>query len=355
MKVVMISRGFCDYLIGLLNALSSKVELYFIVSKADEWIVEYLNKDVNVIYAKTPNVSSMKNLFGMYKMVREIRKISPDIIHFQSGIVWENLIFKSIKSKFVTTVHDIVKHPTRTKMRYIPQCVLDISVTQSDAIIVHGESLRKRAQKIFNLKNIYSIDHGVIQRYGSGKAKIEIQTKNILFFGFIDKWKGIEILVKATPIIAKEIPDVKIKIAGGTGKREYYKTLLEGEPIIDADLSRQSHEQVAILFQWADVLVLPYIEASQSGVLQLGMAFGVPPVVTNVGGLPDVIKNEKTGLIVEPENSEELAHAVIRLLIDTKLREIVISNLCKERSTRFNWNCLAEKTYQVYKTVVHSD
>jgi len=352
MKVVMISRGFEDYIIGLLNSLSKIVELYYVVPRSDEWVVEHLDKDVNIIYSNAPRVSNLNNILCVLKLVMRLRKIQPDIVHMQSGVIWELLLFLVIRSKFVTTIHDVTKHPTGSKMKYIPQGILDLPFKLSDAIIVHGESLKIQAKKIFEHKNIYSIDHGIISRYGTGKPKAFAKTQNILFFGTIDKWKGVEYLVKAVPIVFKELPDASLKVAGRPSNKEYYASLLDGLNNVESLLYRQSDSEVESLFSWADILVLPYIEASQSGVLQLGISYGLPVVVTNVGGLPDVIRNEVTGLIVEAENQEELANAIIRLLVDIELRERIIKNICIERDSRFSWNTIADKTHRLYQELI---
>ena len=118
------------------------------------------------------------------------------------------------------------------------------------------------------------------------------------------------------------------------------------------NLGRVSDQRVTELFRWADVIVLPYIEASQSGVLQLAMAFAVPPVVTRVGGLPEVVADGWSGLVVEPRDEAALANAISRLLSDTNLRERIIHGQRSAREGIFAWSNIASQTKEFYARVL---
>jgi glycosyltransferase involved in cell wall biosynthesis len=303
----------------------------------------------------------MWNLLSIVKTALCIRKINPDIIHMQSGVYWELLLKKVFREiPLVMTVHDIRKHHTwaqGTLLYKWQQSHLNRGSRMSNAVIVHGPTLKRQAEEHFRglgfSKQIYSLPHGVISRYGSGVARHRVEgVRRILFFGYINRYKGIEYLIEAEPLIRKSNPDVQIRIIGKTEMADYYKNLVHPGQHIELDFNYQNDGQVSALFQWADVLVLPYIEASQSGVLQLGMSFGIPPVVTSVGGLPDVVEHEKTGLLVPPGDVASLANAINRLLLDENLRRNVIGHIIAARASVFSWSSIAEQTLDVYRETI---
>jgi glycosyltransferase involved in cell wall biosynthesis len=107
-------------------------------------------------------------------------------------------------------------------------------------------------------------------------------------------------------------------------------------------------EQVAQLFQEASVVVCPYIEASQSGVLALANAFGKPVVATTVGGIPEMIQHGKTGLLVPPRDARSLAEAVVTLLQNHNLRQEMRRHALQQSQTELSWASIAKRTRAVY-------
>ena len=106
--------------------------------------------------------------------------------------------------------------------------------------------------------------------------------------------------------------------------------------------------EVAKFFRAADVVVLPYRSASQSGIAQLAFAFGVPVVATRVGGLPEVIEHERTGLLVDPGDEHGLAEAITRLLTDATLCRSMSVRAIEQAATRYSWSQVAEMTRGIY-------
>jgi hypothetical protein len=91
LKVAYLSRGFADYMAGLLEAMTDFNEVYFVCARADESMLRHLSDRVHVFKSGAPRVSSFGNLIYMRKVARFIRGLNPDIIHVQSGLLWELL------------------------------------------------------------------------------------------------------------------------------------------------------------------------------------------------------------------------------------------------------------------------
>src|SRR5262249_40553785 len=143
---------------------------------------------------------------------------------------------------------------------------------------------------------------------------------SVLFFGRLWPYKGLEYLIRAEPRITAEVPGVKIVIAGSGEAYGRYQAMMShpGRFVIHDEYV--SDEKRAQLFRESSVVVLPYIEASQSGVIPLAYRFGKPVVATTVGGLPAMVDHGETGYLVPPADAESLARAVVDLLRDKSLR-----------------------------------
>lgn len=357
LRVLSISRGFEDYVVEFANALSIYAEVHLVVSLKDEWISASLTPTVQVFYSKAPRVSSLANLRALLRIIGYIKKIHPDIIHIQSGAGWE-LALKPLfpRIPLVVTMHDLTKHPSWSEQSLqfrFQQWMLDLAIYFANVLIVHGEFMAAMAQKLCRKrglsKRIKNIPHGIISRYGNGVARVHLESPgNVLFFGSLNKYKGVEYLIMAEPLIRDIIPDVNIRIEGNTNQKAYYQGLIKSDSKIQMILERADDRRVVELFQWADVIVLPYIEASQSGVLQLAMAYCIPPVVTHVGGLPEVVANGVSGLVVPPHDTKALADAIIQLLSDIELRGRVIQAQKEAQSGRYSWANIAQETLGLY-------
>jgi glycosyltransferase involved in cell wall biosynthesis len=144
-----------------------------------------------------------------------------------------------------------------------------------------------------------------------GRPKAE---KLLLFFGLVRHYKGLDILLEAMPEVIRSMDDVHLIVAG-----EFYEPEQEFlQRIKRLGIAEQvtlvnkyiPNEEVSRYFRAADVLVLPYRSATQSGVIQVAHFFELPVISTRVGGLPEVVREGETGFLVEPENPLLLAQAI---------------------------------------------
>ena len=181
--------------------------------------------------------------------------------------------------------------------------------------------------------------------------------KKILFFGYIREYKGLIYLIKAMPMIIKKI-DIKLLIVGEfwenngfinkfltkflTGKsrnnRKFYFDEIKRlglEKNIEVIDSYVPNDSVGEYFARSDVLVLPYTSATQSGPIQISYNFNTPVICTDVGGLPELVENNKTGFVVHSKDPKALADAVIRLYKNDKKKEF--SDNIKKLKNKYSW------------------
>jgi len=159
----------------------------------------------------------------------------------------------------------------------------------------------------------------------------------LLFFGLVREYKGLRYLLEAMPAVQAMLPDVRLLIAGEfwEDKRPYLMQIerLEIAPsvlIVDRYIS---NEDLPTYFSAADVLVVPYIHVSQSAVVSLAFAFGMPIITTRIGGLPKVVMEGETGLLVDPGNAPDLAHAIIRYFTVAGLAQRLRENIQRRPRT----------------------
>jgi len=356
MKICLLSFWFTEYTIQLANALSKKEQVTLILpDKLVRQYLEMIDKNVELYSFHCPRLRYPTNLLMVYKILRQIDKIKPDIIHLQEGHLWFNFILPFIKKKYpvVTTIHDITPHYGDKESERV--FFNDIPIKYSSGIIVHGNKLAKKLVEKYNISNdqIHIIPHGVLSLYREF-INIEIPEEkcSVLFFGRIWEYKGLRYLIEAEPYISRRIPNLRIIIAGQGEDFSKYEKIMEHREKFIVYNNYISNKMVAELFQKASVVVLPYVEGSQSGVVPLAYAFKKPVVVTNVGSIPEVVDDGRTGYIVPPRDSVRLADAIIKLLENENLRKRFGANAYQMTKNELSWNNIAMKTIEMYNKLI---
>ncbi|MDI9624711.1 MAG: glycosyltransferase family 4 protein [Methanothermobacter sp.] len=179
----------------------------------------------------------------------------------------------------------------------------------------------------------------------------------ILFLGNLIQYKGPDILIKAMKLIVEKIPNTELILVGsGPMERELKrlsKNLNIEEHIMFAGFVGDSFKK-ALYYKAADIFCLPSTMSTESfGIVNLeAMTCGLPIIASKIGGIPDVIKNGKTGLLVPPKNPDALSDAIIRLLEDTELARKMGYNGKKMVEKNYTWDKVAKITERVYEEVV---
>ncbi len=315
---------------------------------------------------KIARISMQPSYFGMilkiinpstyYCILKIIYHEKPDVIHILFEDILSSMVslfLKMKRYKLVLTVHNPTPHiGDNFILKVNSQFSRFIMKNIVSAVIVHGSKLKSILVNNGFIKNkVFVIPHGDYSYFTKWKKETKTIGKTILFFGLIRDYKGLEYLIKAEPLIKYSIPDVKIIIAGD-GNFEKYKGSIINLNNYEIYNRFILDEEVAELFQRSSIVVLPYTNGSQSGIIPIAYAFKKPVIVTNVGSIPDVVENNVTGYVVPPRDSEALANAIIKLLKDDKLRENMGENAYRKMKADLSWDAVAEKTIEVYKKVI---
>jgi glycosyltransferase involved in cell wall biosynthesis len=191
---------------------------------------------------------------------------------------------------------------------------------------------------------------------GDSQAQTDVKERpgTVLFFGRIWPYKGLDYLIRAEPFITARVPNVRFVIAGRGEDLARYRALMVHPERFELLEGYISDEQRTRLFREASVIVLPYVEASQSGVIPLAYTFEKPVVATVVGGLAEVVEDLRTGCLVPPRDANKLADAVVTLLTNDGLRESCGKNGRRKIETECSPQVVADKTLAVYQATLAS-
>jgi len=182
-------------------------------------------------------------------------------------------------------------------------------------------------------------------------------SKFILFFGSLVEYKGPDILLKAFKLVKKAVPSVKLIFAGRGHMDNQLKVTAKQMNISDDVIFTGFVEdsEKPLYYKAADIFCLPSTTLAESfGIVNLeAMAAGIPIVSSNLGGIPDIVKNGENGLLAEPNNVEMVAENLIKLLKDDKVREEMGRNGL-EMINDYTWDEVATKTEKLYENIIEN-
>jgi len=281
-------------------------------------------------------------------LFKTITEIKPQVVHQLAWNPWMNLalpLFPDVP--MVATIHDARRHPGD---RAIP--FHSWQWRWADQVIVHAEAVQRQMLEEHQVAEgkIHVIPLGLHDFYKAWSNEEVLERDNIiLFFGRIWEYKGLQYLIEAEPLITSQVPDARIVIAGEGESFEKYERMMVNKDHFTVYNYRIPDKMVSRLFQEASVVALPYIEASQSGVLAIAYAFGKPVVATAVGGIPEVLDHGRTGYLVSPRDPRGLAEAIVTLLQNQNLRKEMGRKALERAESELSWQSVARKTLGVYQ------
>ncbi len=238
--------------------------------------------------------------------------------------------------------HNVVPHEKRivdvplTKLA-LGEADLLVLLSRQSEIELKSILPRARYEALYHPRYSFFLKAGLTRE--DARRKLNVRGRTLLFFGYVRSYKGLRVLLDAFGAIAREDGEMRLMVVG-----EFYEDRAPYDEQVDrlglagrVDFIDRyvPDDEVPYYFLAADLLVLPYISATQSGVIQIAQSFGLPVVTTDVGGLPEVVEDGKTGFLVPPGDPGRLA-AAIRRFFEADWRGKMAPHL-KEAAERFSW------------------
>lgn len=297
------------------------------------------------------------NPLNWIRVARFLRRDPPDLLVVRYWIPFFGPCFG--------TIAKLVKRRTKTRVLFICDNVIPherrpgdmlftrYALRQADMFVVLSEAVERDLVRLFPGAVHRCAPHPVYESFGSPVPKHEARRalqvsaeKIMLFFGYVRPYKGLMVLLDAM---------ARVRDSGlGAGKimllvvGEFYESEktyrdrvreLALDPIVRFVTEYVPNEQVASYFSAADVVVLPYRSATQSGIVQIAYNFDRPVITSNIGGLAEVVNDGQTGLLVPPDDPESLARAIIRFY--RKGMEQNMSARIGREKEKYSWDNLA--------------
>lgn len=282
----------------------------------------------------TPILDSI-NPRTWYAAVRHAAERKPDAVVF----TWWNPFFgplvgivaSQIKKKLHIPIIIVAENVISHEGRWIDLLLTKFALNKADKFLVLSKVVEETVRRLYPSAPLFRSSLPVYDCYQAdamvsrdeAQRRLHLAGKNvILFFGYIRKYKGLMNLIEAFPAVKKEIPNAHLLIVGEFYDNERsYRQAIDRLGIQDDVTVVQEYvpnEDVHKYFTAAQVVVLPYNEATQSGILSIAQSFAVPAIVTNVGGLAELVADGKTGLVVEPHKIDLLSQAIIKYFTEEK-------------------------------------
>ncbi len=278
------------------------------------------------------------NPLSFYKTAKIINKFAPDILIMR---YWMSFFAPSLgtvakkinkKTKIISILDNVISH----EKRFFDTVFTKYFLNQNDGFVVMSDSVRNDLFKIDSKeKKILRTEHPLYNHFGDKikstvarrNLKIDKKKKTILFFGFIRAYKGLDLLIDA---FGQLDDSYQLIIAGECYESfDKYQRLIDNSKLKNNIFVHNSYirdDEVALYFGAADICVLPYKSATQSGITAISHHFELPLIATNVGGLKETIINDENGLIVNEINATALK-ITMKKYFDDNLKNKFIKNI----------------------------
>lgn len=293
------------------------------------------------------------NPFSWYSVARGLRRRKPDII---LCAYWFGLfapLYALIKyvsgRKMILLMHNFASHeafPGETMLR-------NLMVASADGIVTLSRHVAHEVRKSYPNVPVRTLFHPVYEPVRSMVSKEEARRRLglgigepvLLFFGYVRKYKGLDILIESMPEVIRRHPGTLLLVAG----EFYYGEKMFRERIDALGVGEQvkvyaefvSNDRMSLFFSAVDVVVLPYREASQSGVVQQAYGFGRPVLVSDTGGLPEAVLDGETGAVVRSLDPSAFAEGICDFLAGMK--SVCYEEKVRAHAKELSWEVFADE------------
>ncbi len=304
------------------------------------------------------------NPFNWLKVGNKIKKQQPDIVIFKYWIPFmapcfgtiARRISKNKHTKIIVIVDNIIPH----EKRFGDNALNKYFVKSVDGFIAMSKNVLTDLNTFDTTKPKILSPHPLYDNFGQAKSReeslkclnLDTSFNYMLFFGIIRKYKGLAILLQAFADKRLNNGKIKLIIAGEfyEDNSEYLNLIkqykLENSIILATKFIPD--EEVVNYFCAADIIVQPYIHATQSGVTQIAYHFNKPMLVTDVGGLKEIVPHHKVGYVVQP-NAKEVTNALIDFYKNNRSAEFIKG--VEEEKQKYTWQTMVNSIFKIYEKI----
>lgn len=320
---------------------------------------QYSNDELTFNFQITQEINSV-NPANWFKIGNKIKKAKPDLLIVRFWLPFMamslgtvcKLVKKNGHTKIISIVDNVIPHEKRLGDKFLSNYFIknvDGFIAMSQKVLTDLALFDTGKPKLFTPHPLY--DHyGIIESPSTALLKLDLgsQYRYVLFFGFIRDYKGLDLLLEAFADTYFSQNKIKLIVAGEfyADENKYLEQIknlnLENQVILKTDYIPNS--EVQNYFNAADIVAQPYRSATQSGITQIGYHFNKPMLVTNVGGLSEVIPHGKAGYVVPPV-PQKIKEALIDFFGNSRKDEFV--QKVKKEKERFTWEKMTNTIFKL--------
>ena len=365
MRIALIAFHFAEYISRLALALAREhpVLLLLGVQNAEADLLPSLRDQVSaaceVHFIPHRRLTDLSLALTVARTVRMVDAFHPDVLHIQENLdhdfFWPVWILNR-RVPTVMTMHDPVAHSgldADYARRLYPRIYSKILRRRADRLIVHGERIREQFLAVNRCpaSRVQSVMHGAL----GDPAAVQVPEpfgSTLLFFGRVETYKGLGVLLDALDLLRDEPQPVRLIIAGRGSELQRYRDRIAYDPRIELLDRFINASEVTPLFLRSTVVVLPYLDASQSGVAALAASYHRPVIASAVGGLPDMVHDGESGILVPPSDPVALAAAIRRVCSDPAFLRQLAAGAGARATGELSWRNIAQATAAVYRAAI---
>jgi glycosyltransferase involved in cell wall biosynthesis len=355
-RISVIAPHFQEYSLLFANALSrhAPVRLFIDLKRLKS---EYGGRDMPVAPDVTIQHVGLNSILDVFRILSGMFRSWPSDLFIQeaSGLL-KSVILACVVTvarpfcKIILTVHDPVPHGGRDAAiagrldrfrRYVRG--------RAHVVLVHGQFCYDEyiASHSFPNQKVYITEHGVI--LSDGDAAIAPSAPfSILFFGRMEEYKGVDVLCEAAELLNQENVNFRLRVAGRGPEIDRLQQRYERIPGVEVLNTFVPAKGLVEAIEDADCVVLPYLSATQSGVLAGAFANGRFVVASRVGGIPDIVTHMEDGILVPPNDPRALADALKLAASDRTICERLKAGARRTAETRLRWDHIVDNLRTVY-------
>lgn len=357
--------GISHYTSELCNHLSNSANIQIISFSRTlfKWLYhakkDYASK--KFLEGTTQFIFDIYNPFTWKRTAKRIINFNPDVLIFQwdahyRAIISFYFLLKAIRNecncKIMAVCHDVFL----PKRIFLDKVLTKRVFENVDIFIIHADRDYANIRRMISNADIRKLFHPIYDLFyeqidqRDAKQKLGLEGNVLLFFGYVRPYKGLLYLINSLPHVLKKVTVQLLIVGDFLGDKEKYLKqirqlkLEQNIRIIDRYVSNQ---EVPIYFSAADAVITPYIGGTQSGVINIAYAFNKPVITTRVGGLGEIVKDGKTGYVVEPRSINGLAEAIIKFYKNDQKNRF--KNEIKKIKKDYSWETLSREIIKLIR------
>ncbi len=362
LRVAIYSPHFSEYSYRLAAGLARNCDVRLVLNRKDanqQWKLSAIPVPLGFETRIRDLSLRRRGAIGIPKSFLDVIAFRPDVVHchevpeYYTATLIE--ILRPFRIPLVLTVHDAAPHSEGgSGTNSIEERLRRRMRAAADLVTLHGESCIAEFRRVSGdcKARIKPAMHGVLMVPPQGAAPVQPLAGRILFFGRMFAYKGLDVFLDAMDILVKRGVQHQAVVAGRGPEMTRLGARMATMPTVEPIDAYISPEDTGVLFQSAEVVALPYKDATQSGVLASAFGNHRPVVASATGGIPDIVKDGVNGLLVPPGDASALADALERTLTSKTLLAKLAEGAKLTAAGQMDWDHIADKVFSAYLNVI---